>query len=96
MNQKKQRSKKSEMEKAIQLGIKYGLSEIKTTEFTITFKQPDKPKHKSTTDKPKISASGILINDEIPKEEVLDESDMLMWSTPFYNLEKHQVNGEPT
>lgn len=94
--QKKTRSKKSEMEKSIQLGLKYGLYEIKTKDFHLVFK-PGSTKHKPIEDsKVKISASGIMINDEIPKEEIFDESEMLFWSTPFYNLDKTQVNGEPT
>jgi hypothetical protein len=97
MTAKKQRSKKTEMEKAIQLGLKYGLYEINTPQFNLVFK-PNSGQTKTdiTISKPKVSASGILINDDIPKEDIIDESEMLFYSTPFYNTNKHLVNGEPT
>jgi hypothetical protein len=96
MTSKKQRSKKSEMEKAIQLGLKYGLYEINTPQFNLVFK-PSEMKHnkiQSVETKPKFSASGIQINEDIPKEEIFDESEMLFYSTPFFNVNK-QHDGEP-
>lgn len=94
MTTKKQRSKKTEMEKAIQLGLKYGLYEINTPNFNLVFKPNDTKPNKLESVKPKFSASGIKINDDIPKEEIFDESEMLFYSTPFFNVNK-QHDGEP-
>lgn len=96
---KRTRPKKTEIQKAIELGLKYNVHAIKTKDFEITFKAPviqnvANSTIKTTKDKPKVNAAGIEINGDIPKEEIFDESDMLFWSTPTYGMEKELMNGE--
>lgn len=118
MGNKRIRQPVSELEKAIKLGLKYDIHEIKTNEFTVTFKQPfvevkgstpanfgGHPTVKTKTDTPHKKPSLVsTINGEavkhkastsvLPNEPLMSDEDMLFWSTPTFQEDKPQMNGE--
>lgn len=96
---KRTRPKKTELQKAIELGLKYpGLHAIKTKDFEILFTPQNISNNQlsqiETKARAKVNAAGIEINGEIPKEEIQNEEDFLFWSTPTYQIEKELMNGE--
>lgn len=81
------------LREALKLGIKYGVKSIKTNEFQIEFhhKDPKKKRKVSKLDFPEIAPhlSGA-IPDDSEEEREPTEDELLMYSSPAYDLIRTQ------
>jgi hypothetical protein len=96
------------LERVIKIGKASGVHAIQTTEFKIYFTPGSvvtTPQQTTSTkgpapltgqplEKHKVTAGGIMIDGDVPKEEILSDDEFLFMSTPFFQREKPLMNGD--